>query len=196
MNRAVVYWRQANHHASVTDFSQVLHVNSLSGEQRTFALFAIVEPLTAIAPLSDVRAALERAFIEGDETSANYGGTPHDLLKMVLQLGSIQWQGYIEALLPLFVRYKQTDKLASGLVQSIGSLAQMDLSHTQLDTWLSAWQEAAGDVEALELPITALAASIESIKTKSSRPLFLALPLEIRQLVLPLLEHLWVDSPK
>jgi hypothetical protein len=196
MSRAVVYWRQAKHHASVTDFSQVLHVNSLSGEQRTFALFAIAEPLTAIAPLSDVRAALERAFIEGEETSAHYGGTPHDLLKMVLQLGSMQWQGYIEALLPLFVRYKQTDKLASGLVQSIGSLTQMDLSHTQLDAWLSAWQEAAGDVEALELPITALAASIESIKTKSSRPLFLALPLEIRQLVLPLLEHLWVDSPK
>jgi hypothetical protein len=63
-----------------------------------------------------------------------------------------------------------------------------DYSESQLDLWNAAWARAGEDFDELSIPLAALEAAVQVIKTGSDRPLF-ALPLEIRPLVIPLLKN-------
>ena len=187
-NRGATHWQNRNWQASVSDFEASLAVPDASSDVRTQAMFALTEPMVAIRPLQEVVASLVRAFEKGDKQSDEYGGSPDDLLAMILERGPSEWADYISAIVPLYVRHGVAEKLGQGVTRSIQFLDERDYSSSQLDLWNQAWQHAGKDCEDLKIPLACLDAAVEILKSEppNDRPLF-RLPLEVRQLVRPLL---------
>jgi len=118
----------------------------------TAALFALPEAVIAGASREQVIAALESAFRTGDSAAECYGGTPGDLLAMVLRRGHQEWDGYIAALVPLYVNNKAAAKLGHGVTHTIELLATEGYSESQLDAWNRAWQKAGQGCEERRFP--------------------------------------------
>ncbi|WP_182867751.1 tetratricopeptide repeat protein [Rhodopirellula sp. JC639] len=190
VSRGATYWHQEQFKESTADFDAVLGMPGVSPERRTGALFAVVEPMVELCSQDEVGKALLRAFEEGDAQSSEYGGTPHDLLRMVLRRGPVQWPDYIAEIASLFVKYGVAEKLGQGITKSIQYLDEGGFSETQIDRWNSTWQQVGEGCEDLELPLRCLDAATEVMKADppTERPLF-QLPLEIRKLVRPLLNR-------
>ena len=187
-NRGVTHWQGKDWQASLSDFEVLLEFPLNASVSRTQAIFAVPEPMVAIRSLSEVVAALARAFENGDKHSDDYGGTPHVLLSMVIERGPSEWAEYISAIAPLYIQYGVAEKLGQGVTRSIQFLDEGDFSSSQLDLWNQAWQKVGKDCEDLQIPLTCLDAAVEILKSDipTDRPLF-RLPLEIRELIRPLL---------
>ena len=187
-NRGVATWRTDKFEESCNDFSSVLEISALSSEQATKALFALPEPMVAFRLRSEVIEALTRAFEQGDRETEEYGGTPDDLLWMVLRGSPSEWENYAKQITALYAKFDMAEKLGQGITQTIRDLDEGEYSAAQIDRWNSIWQEAGMDCEGLELPLRCLKLAAEVIKSepKTDRPLF-QLPLEIRRLVRTLL---------
>ncbi len=188
LNRGVHNWRVGRFQKSTADFEAVLAIPSISPQLRTGALFAVVEPMIEYGSRDEVRKALTRAFNDGDSHTGEYGGTPHDLLKMVLRRSPNEWANYVYDIVPLYVKYGVAEKLGQGVTMSIQHLDEGGFSESQIDTWNTAWQQAGEGCEDLQIPLRCLNAALEVMKAvpTTDRPLF-QLPLEIRELVRPLL---------
>ncbi len=190
MNRGVLHWKIKDWLAGTSDFATALAQPGISSGDRTKVLFALPEPMVAIEPLQQVVAALTIAFEEGDKASEAYGGTPDDLISMIVQRGPSEWASYITAIAPLYIQHGVADKLGRGIAQSIKIFDEGDFSATQLDLWYQAWQRFGDESDELQIPLNCLRAAVEVLKSDppSDRPLF-GLPLEIRELVRPLLQN-------
>ncbi|MBL8852836.1 MAG: hypothetical protein JNK57_02575 [Planctomycetaceae bacterium] len=127
--------------------------------------------------------------VEADKTLDVYGGTLGDLISMIVQRGPAEWAGYVSAIAPLYLQYGVAEKLGKGITQSIKFLDEGDFSPPQLDLWYQAWAAFGDDADEPQIPLQCLHAAIEVLKSDppNDRPLF-RLPLEIRQLVRPLLQ--------
>jgi DNA-binding transcriptional ArsR family regulator len=187
MCRGVSHDRQGHPELALADFRALSGMPDTMGYLRMKAMFLMAETMVSVYSKSDAMAALARAFDEGDPTDDSYGGYPHRLLNAVLKKGHSEWSAYVSELVPIYARYGACAALGNGLTLSIQSLAEGDFSPTQLDAWDEAWQEAGGGIEELEIALRSLDCAVRAIKQKSDRPLF-DLPLEIRELVAPLLE--------
>jgi DNA polymerase III delta prime subunit len=188
VNRAVRKWHGQQFKESVADFEAVLAIPATSPKQRTEVLFAVIEPMIEYCSLDEISRTLIRAFVEGDAQCGEYGGTPHDLISMVLRRSPTEWPNYIAEITPLYVKYGVAEKLGQGVTKSIQYLDEGGFSKSQIDTWNSAWQQAGKGCEDLEIPLRCLDAAVEVMKSEppTDRPLF-RLPLEIRGLIRPLL---------
>jgi hypothetical protein len=195
LNRGVIHWHGKNWLASRNDFEAALAQPGISLEDLMAVMFALPEPMVAIESLQRVVSALTNAFKEGNKASEAYGGTPSDLISMIIQRGPSEWSRYITAIAPLYIQYGVAEKLGRGITQSIQFLDEGDFSPTQLDSWYQAWQEAGKESEELQIPLDCLRAAVEVMKSNppTDRPLF-RLPLEIRQLVRPLLRNTLNDE--
>ncbi len=182
------YWRSERFGLSESDYRAAAELPGVSSGIRTSALFCLPEAMIPIRPLEQSIENLRRAFEEGDRTAGSYGGTPKDVLRMVLRRERQSWPEFIQKLISVYAEYKALDKLGSGLTDSIAALDDGDYSEAQLDLWNSSWQEFGSKHEELEIPLKALKAAIEAIKTGNDLPLF-NLPLEIREIVRPLLKN-------
>lgn len=189
-NRGVVCWRNEKWQASLNDFEAALTNPALPSKLRTSLLFAVPEPMVALRSQQDVLAALSTAFQKGDRDSNAYGGTPGDLLAMILRKGPSEWADYAAAISPMYVQHGVAEKLGQGITQSIQHLDEGRFSESQRDIWNGAWQTAGKDCDDLQIPLACLGAAVDVMKSDppTDRPLF-RLPLEIRQLVRPLLNN-------
>ena len=187
-SRGVHSWRAGQFKDSAADFEAVLAVPAISPEQRTNALFAVVVPMVHYRGHDEIEAALATAFQEGDSQASGYGGTPHDLLWMVLQRSPSEWESYVSAIAPLYIEHRVGEKLGQGVTRSIQNLDEGGFSESQIDMWNDAWQQAGEGCEDLEIPLRCLDAAVEVMKSSppTDRPLF-QLPPEIRGLIRPLL---------
>ena len=61
--------------------------------------------------LEEVKAALARAFNEGAPETGEFGGPPHDLLRMVLGRSPAQWADYISVITAMYIEHGCADKL-------------------------------------------------------------------------------------
>ena len=173
----------------VADFSAVIRMPEASPATRTCALFCLPEATIPIKSLSESIASIRRAFEDGDPETREYGGDPSAVLNMVLRREHQSWPEFIQELISVYADYKALDKLGSGLTESIAALDDGDYSEAQLDLWNSSWQEFGSKHEELEIPLKALNAAIEAIKTGNDLSLFKHLPLEIRKIIRPLLKN-------
>ncbi len=189
-SRGVQYWGKKQFKESAADFEAVLAIPAISPVQRTEALFAVVEPMIAYCGLEESKRALTRAFVEGDARIGEYGGTPQDLISMVLGRSPTEWPNYIAEITPLYVKYGVAEKLGQGVTKSIQHLDEGGFSKSQIDTWNTAWQQAGKGCDDLEIPLRCVDAAVEVMKSEppTDRPLF-RLPLEIRGLIRPLLNR-------
>lgn len=190
LSRGIAYWRNKEYRKSAAEFEAVLAFDSLSLRDRTSALFNVVEPMVDYCKPNEVLKALKRAFVEGDSELSGYGGTPRDLLKMILQCSPAEWPDYILQIAPLYVEHGVAEKLGQGVTHSIEYLDKGGFSETQIEAWNSAWQDVGKGCQDLEIPLRCLDAAVEVINSNpaNDRPLF-RLPLEIRRLVRPLLNE-------
>jgi len=190
VHRGAHNWRDERFKESAADFEAVLATPSISHQQRTIALFAVVEPMIAYCSHNEIGKALTRAFDEGDSQTSEYGGTPHDVISMILRRSPTEWTSYVSEIVPLYVKYGVAEKLGQGVTKSIQYLDEGGFSNSQLDTWNAAWKQAGEGCDDLEIPIRCLNAAVEVMKADppTDRPLF-QLPLEIRGLVRPLLNR-------
>jgi tetratricopeptide (TPR) repeat protein len=187
IKRSGFYWRTERFELSLNDLSTLVATPSYPLNIRQKARFYIPESIIPTGAWSDAMDALTKAFDEGNPSADDYGGTPHDLLKMVLRKGYVEWGPCAAYLVKIYAHYGACDKLCSGLTRSIAYLDEGDYSDTQLDAWNAAWQDAGQQNEACEVALRSLRCATQAIKAHSDRPLF-ELPLEIRELVLPLLQ--------
>jgi tetratricopeptide (TPR) repeat protein len=197
VRRACVCWRGRRFRECRTDLENVLSLPSISPDIRNAALFGVVDAMVDSCSLDDFRTALTRAFVEGDSEAAGYGGKPEDLLWMVLRRSPFEWAALASEIAVLFIRHKIADKLGRGVTQSIQYLDEGDFSASQIDTWNSAWQQAGKGCEDLVISLRCLDAAVGVMKSRprSDRALF-RLPLEIRELVRPLLQRsLFAGTP-
>ena len=183
-------WQSSDYAASEADFDQVLQLLSVSAEQRAKALFAVPELMIANRSQAAAVHALHRAFAGADSESEFYGGTPHDLLAMLLWLGPGDWHTYVADIGAVYIEFGAASELGQGVTRSIETLAQDEFSSSQLDGWNAAWQTAGKDCEDLQIPLRCLDAAVAVMKSnpKTDRALF-RLPLELRRIVRPLLNH-------
>jgi len=142
--------------------------------------------------LEEVNAALARAFNEGAPETSEYGGTPHDLLRMVLGRSPAQWADYISVKTAMYIEHGCADKLGQGITKSIQHLDQGGFSKSQIESWNAACQQAGQGSDALEIPLRCLDVAVEVMNSDppSDRALF-RLPLELRGLIRPLLNRSW-----
>jgi hypothetical protein len=187
-SRGVQHWLNGQFQESVSDFEAVLAIPSVSPEIRTEAIFAVVYPMVHSCSPDEIGRTLARAFEDGDAETAGYGGSPDDLLLMVLRRSPAEWENYISIIAPLYVEYGVAEKLGQGVTKSIQHLDEGGFSESQINTWNLAWQQAGEGCADLEIPLRCLDAAVEVMNAKppTDRPLF-RLPLEIRGLVRPLL---------
>lgn len=195
LNRGIANWRTKRFKESVADFEAFIAIPSISLSQRTKGLFAIVEPMIDHYSLEDLKAALARAFDEGARETSEYGGTPHDLLWMVLGRSPAQWANYISVIASMYIEHGCADKLGQGITKSIQHLDQGGFSKSQIESWNAAWQQAGQGSDALEIPLRCLDVAVEVMNsdTPSDRALF-RLPLELRGLIRPLLNRSLGDA--
>jgi tetratricopeptide (TPR) repeat protein len=188
--RGVNSWRKGEWEASQNDFENALSIAELPSEVRTPLLFEVPIPMVALRPLDDVLLALATAFENGNQDSEAYGGTPRDLLTMILKKGPSEWSEYVAAITPLYVQHGVAEKLGQGITQSIEDLDEGGFSESQRDLWNDVWQTAGQECDDLQIPLECLDAAVKVMKSDppTDRPLF-RLPLEIRQLVRPLLNN-------
>jgi tetratricopeptide (TPR) repeat protein len=188
--RAVANRRTKHFKKSEADFEAVLAIPSIPADKRTDALFAIVDPMIDHSSLEDVKTALSRAFVEGSPETSEYGGTPHDLLSMVLGRSPAQWANYISVIASIYIEHGCEDKLGQGITKSIQHLDEGGFSKSQIESWNAAWQQAGQGSDALEIPLRCLDAAVEVMNSdpRSDRALF-RLPLELRGLIRPLLNR-------
>ena len=149
-----------------------------------------VEPMIDHCSLEDVKTALSRAFVEGSPETSEYGGTPHDLLWMVLGRSPAQWANYISMIASMYIEHGCADKLGQGITKSIQHLDEGGFSKSQIESWNLAWQQVGQGCDALEIPLRCLDAAVEVMNSdpRSDRALF-RLPLELRGLIRPLLNR-------
>jgi len=188
VNRGVRYWHSRQFGASLDDYTAVAEMSGVSPAVKTDALFCIPEAMIPIKSLDESVASLQRAFDEGDPEASDYGGTPRNVLRMILDRGHPSWAEFVERLIPIYAKYGALNSLSSGLTQSIEVLDGGEYSELQLDLWNSSWQQFGAEHEELSIALSSLDAAVEVIKTGSDRPLF-DLPLEIRELVRGLLRN-------
>jgi len=195
LNRGIANWRTKRFKESVADFEAVLAIRSISPSQRTEGLFTIVEPMIDHCSLEDVKTALARAFDEGARETSEYGGTPHDLVWMVLGRSPSQWADYILVIASMYIEHGCADKLGQGITKSIQHLDEGGFSKSQIESWNAAWQQAGQGSDALEIPLRCLDVAVEVMNSDppSDRALF-RLPLELRGLIRPLLNRSLGDA--
>jgi DNA polymerase III delta prime subunit len=188
--RGFFSWGDEEWQASLNDFEEALSIPEVTSESRTISLFALSVPMVALRSQQDVLAALTTAFEDGDRESQEFGGTPNDLLAMILKKGPSEWADYVAAITPLYVQHRVAEKLGQGITQSIQYLDEGGFSDSQRGIWNDAWQIAGKDCDDLQIPLECLDAAVDVMKSDppTDRPLF-RLPLEIRQLVRPLLNN-------
>ncbi|XZE19885.1 hypothetical protein SH449x_005215 [Pirellulaceae bacterium SH449] len=164
--------------------------DAFSLEQNAESRYVIAAPMIACQTIDDVVAALKRALEEGNAHADEYVGTPQNLLAMVLRRGPSEWASYISDIVPIYLKYGVAAKLGQGVTQSIQYLDEGGFSKSQIETWNTAWQKAGKGCDDLEIPLRCLDAAVEVINAEppTDRPLF-QLPLEIRELVRPLLNR-------
>ena len=182
------YWHSQQFAPSLNDFMVVASMTGVSSSTRTNALFRIPEAMIPIKPLDESLESIQRAFAEGDPEASGYGGTPRHILRMIIGREHHSWAEFVERLIPIYAEYGAISTLSSGLTQSTGTLDAGGYSESQLDLWNSSWQEFGAKHDELSIALSALDAAVQVIKTGNDRPLF-DLPLEIRELVRPLLEN-------
>ena len=176
--------------AAHSQLQAVLQIRSASPAQRTFALFAALEPTLELAAPADFLQALNYAFKNGAPESHAFSGNPTRLLSRILRRSPHDWHTFISHITPLFLRHQHGGPLAIAVVRSIATLEQSGLSATQLQLWNSLWQQAGLNCPPMQIALRCLAAAVSVLTSTraTDRPLF-QLPPEIRQLVRPLLSH-------
>jgi len=182
----VVNWQNVEMRESLMTFQEAMQYAPRGSEIRCDVMFSMPVPMLEIGLLEEVVSSLRQAFQENEQTCSGYSGTLNDLFWMVLRRGSGDWERYVASLLPLYVEFGVTETLGSGLTHLIEKLDQGDFTYDQLDLWNSLWHKHGVNIEALEIPLSCLAAAIAAIMTKSDRALF-ALPIEVHSLVRSLL---------
>jgi tetratricopeptide (TPR) repeat protein len=195
LNRGIANWRTKRFKESLADLEAFIAIPSISLNQRTKGLFAIVEPMVDLCSLEDVKTALARAFNEGARETSEYGGTPHDLLWMVLGRSPAKWADYISVIASMYIEHGCADKLGQGITKSIQHLDEGGFSKSQIENWNAAWQQAGQGSDALEIPLRCLDVAVEVMNSDppSDRALF-RLPLELRGLIRPLLNRSLGDA--
>jgi tetratricopeptide (TPR) repeat protein len=173
---------------ALNEFAFVSNMAGASSSNKTKALFRIPLAMIPAKPTDESIAALQRAFDKGDSTTDEYGGSPRDILIEVLGREHAAWPEFVAKLIPIYARYRWLSPLGSGLTESIAVLDAGGFSESQLDLWNAAWSEFGAEYDELSIPLAALDAAIQVIKSGDDRPLF-DLPLEIRKIVQPLLKN-------
>jgi tetratricopeptide (TPR) repeat protein len=104
------------------------------------------------------------------------------------------WRRFIAVWLELFVRHERLAQLGQGLVWRIRSLALPWISDAVARAWYDTWQELAGDLEEMALPLRLLKAGVDYKATRDPQVL-LALAQEERRLLEPWLINLFREEP-
>ena len=189
-----LYWVRDDYQSSYDSLSTLLITDGIQPPTRTLALFLITLPLVALSEPNNVLGALEKAFTEGAPEVDAYGGDTANLVAMVIRAGPLQWDAYVPALIDLYGKYTMLDRLGQGLTQSIWELDTRDYAPTLMTQWVEIWEKHGREKSSLEIPLQALSAAVSSIIAGNDRPLF-ELPLEIRNLVRPLLNNKLGPAP-
>lgn len=103
------------------------------------------------------------------------------------------WRRFIIVWLEIFARYGQLTRLGHGLVRRIISLARPWISEQIALAWYQTWQELAGDLEEMTLPLRLLEAGVKYKATRDPRVL-LGLAQEERRLLQPWLINLFKEE--
>ncbi|MFM9118156.1 MAG: tetratricopeptide repeat protein [Planctomycetota bacterium] len=189
--RGMLYTATGKWEGAIADYQEAIasapSVENLSNET-TALRFELLHPMIASLPANDFLLALQEAFEQGDKASAHYGGEPADLLDAILDRAASRWRVYISAMTPLYVQHGVAAKLGQALTRTIQMLDKRGFSAAQIDQWCHVWHEVGEGVEELEIPLACLDAAVEILRSPVANdlPLF-RLPLEIRELIRPLL---------
>ncbi len=186
--RGHLYWTSGQFKLALIDFTAASKMSGVSSSIRTLALFSVPVATIPMKPLPESVASIQRAFAEGNPGTNSYGGSPFQILSVILYREHQAWPEYIAALVPIYAEYKALDALGSGLTQSIVALDAGGYSESQLDIWNTSWQKCGAGYDELSIGLSVLNAAVQVMKTGKDRPLF-DLPSEIRKIVRPLLKN-------
>lgn len=188
IQRSGVHWRAACFNLAIQDLQAVITNKDIPDKNRQQALFYLPESLIPTGPWADAMGSLKIAFEKTDKAADHYGGSPKDILTMLLQKSSSEWEKCAQDLVTIYTDNGACEVLCDGLVKSIETLSSDTQTSSQLKEWNEAWQAAGKDQDCCKLPLKALDCAVQFITSKDDR-ILLELPLEIRELLTPLLDR-------
>jgi hypothetical protein len=97
------------------------------------------------------------------------------------------WRTRLTTLIGLYDKHQVLPALGQSLVRSISALTSPMVSDAAARAWRDVWQELTGDRKEFQIPLRLLDAAVRYRETHDRRVL-LALPVEERKLLEPLLE--------
>lgn len=110
-----------------------------------------------------------------------------DIIHSVAEYNASAWEKEIKFLLTIFDKYQSMEYLGIGLIESIEVFANDEDLLPHFQKWQKLWQKEGEKYEFMQISLKSLEVSQQAIEAKNDKPLF-ALPKEVRDLVVPLLE--------
>lgn len=110
-----------------------------------------------------------------------------NVISSIVKLGFSIWEELIAWLLLLFQKHDMQIVLSMAVIGSISAFTKNKELLLLLPKWQSLWQKHAEQYPEMEIALQALKAASDAIEQQNDKPL-LALPKEIRELVMPLVE--------
>ncbi len=187
LNRSVTYFYQQRLPDCLSDLEKIGTLKAVPSEIRNRARFNIPKIYYYLLDIQNAHNSLRQAFSEGDKEADYYPDNSAYILIAIAKLGSNYWQQQMDFLLPLYAEYQCLPHLASGLMRTIKMFVGDKTLHSAFKKWAGLWHKAGNQYPEMQPAIDALNASAEALSAGNDKPL-LALPKEIRALILPMFE--------
>ena len=110
-----------------------------------------------------------------------------NVLMTIIGLNKEMWDTEVQYLLDIMSELQELEYLGKALISSIDFFINTIKDIVQFKNWQLLWEEIGKKYEYLQPALKALKAIRLAVEDKSDKPLF-ALPKEIRELVLPMVE--------
>jgi len=170
VNRGFTHGQQGDSAAAIADCSRVLELPGAPSNKVIDAHLALAELHLSEGRWSEGFAAMEASLSLGAQASSPRLAAPVDIVGVFFTAGLSQDGRRAQAgtLCTLYAKHAAQALLGEALVKHLGAVFRKGApwpSADNLDQWLAAWQQAAGDAPEFKLPLRILRVGIDFVKS-------------------------------
>jgi DNA-binding transcriptional ArsR family regulator len=185
--RATAYVAKDEMKFALNDVINALNLNELTIDAKLAFMYLASCIYYSLYKIEEAHSSLDSMFKLRKKCKTNEIFFVSDILNSIIQNPSIKWKKEIRFLVSIFHKYKAMEYLNESLIETIDTFINNKNLLPLFDAWQEIWQEEASDYEFMQTPLQVLKVVREALEVKNDKPLF-ALPREIRELVLPMIE--------
>ncbi len=169
-NRGVIYYELGKTEQAIADYTKLINLKDVAFEQVSQANFNLCELYINQGQWNKATNALKQGLETSIAKTPAIEHSIEDILKEIFATtsGTMLRQQKVNEIIQLYVQYKSAlPFLAKSLIELVGVLYKMEKipSPENLDSWLTAWQEATKNITELSVAMRILKVGITFLKT-------------------------------